>query len=214
MRCSLPGALLFSIVVGGVTAVAGCAAQAAPSASDQAALGDDELNAVNNKMGLRLTYDDPSGRVHATIKMTLQTGERLVLRVRRGRLTVGGQVDLDCSQLAEALPLPAPATTTMMTGTTTGTTSNTTAAPMPSTKPIYVGPEVDRSLLASVYNQQWIDMNISGAVLEQLSVDGADSIVDACIVRDEGVRARLQTSIQYAWDTRDPHIDPALVHGH
>jgi hypothetical protein len=214
MRLSMPGTLLFLIVFGGVASVAGCAAQAAPIAEDQAALGDDELNAVNNKMGLRLRYDDPSGRVRATIKMSLQSGERLVMRVRRGRLTVGGQVDLDCSQLAEALPLPPPATTTMTTGTTTGTTGAATAAPAPSAKPIYVGPEVDRSLLAAVYNQQWIDQNISGDVLEQLSVDNADSIVDACIVRGEGVRARLQTSIQYAWDTSDPHIDPALVHAH
>ena len=195
MRFSLPGALLFMSVLGGVASVAGCATDTTPTGDSEAALGDDELNAVNNKMGLRLTYDDPSGHVRATMKLKLHTGERLVMRVRRGRLTVGGQIDLDCSQLAEALPLPPPPTTTT------------------SAKPIYVGPEVDRSLLACVYNQQWIDQNISADVLEQLSVDGADTIVDACIVREEGVRARLQTSLQYAWDTSDPHIAPALVHG-
>lgn len=205
MRFSLPGVLLFMSVAGSVVAVAGCATDTTPTGDSESALGDDELNAVNNKMGLRLTYDDPSGHVRATMKMKLHVLEHLVMRVRRGRLPVGGQIDLDCSQLAEALPLVPPPVTM-------GTTSSTTAASAVTSKPIYVGPELDRSLLASVYNQQWIDQNISADVLEQLSVDGADAIVDACVVREGAARARLQTSIQYAWDTSDPHIDPALVH--
>lgn len=207
MRVSLPGALLLISVLGGVLAVAGCAADTTPTANDESALGDDELNAVNNKMGLRLTYDDPSSHVRATMKMKLQAGEHLVMRVRRGRLTAGGELDLDCSQLGEALPLQPQATAS--TATTTGTT---TAPPVSSAKPVYVGPPVDRTLLACVYNQQWIDQNISAAVLEQLSVDGTDAIVDACILREGAARARLQTSLQYAWDPNDPHIDPALVH--
>jgi hypothetical protein len=136
------------------------------------------------------------------MKAKLHTGEKLVMRVRRGRLASGAQTVLDCSQLAEAIPLPATPTT--------ATTSSTTTAT--SAKAIYVGPELDRSLLACVYTQQWVDQNIPADVIEQLSVDGADAIVDACIVREEAVRARLQTSLQYAWDASDPHIDPALVH--
>lgn len=205
MRFSLSGVLLFMSVAGSVVAVAGCATDTTEAGDSESALGDDELNAVNNKMGLRLTYDDPSGHVRATMKMKLHVLEHLVMRVRRGRLTAGGQIDLDCSQLAEAqLLVPPPVTM--------GTTGSTTAASAATSKPIYVGPELDRSLLASVYNQQWIDQNISADILEQLSVDGADAIVDACIVREGAARARLQTSIQYAWDTSDPHIDPALVH--
>jgi len=241
MRFSLVRALLFSRAFGVLVAVAvgaivsGCASDdtaAATTGDDDAALGDDELNAVNNKMGLRLTYDDPSGRVRATLKMTLHDGEHLVLRVRRGRLMAGGRIDLDCSQLADA-PLLATAVPVVTMGPTTGgtttgstttgstanamsTTGTTGTTPPPSTpstaKPIYIGPAVDRSLLASVYNQQWIDQNISADVLEQLSVDGTDAIVDACIVRATGVRARLQTSLQYAWDPSDPRIDPALAH--
>jgi hypothetical protein len=209
MRVSLPSALLLISVLGGVSVVAGCATEITPTADSESALGDDELNAVNNKMGLRLTYDDPSSHVRATMRMKLQSGEHLVMRVRRGRLMAGGQLELDCSQLGEALPMQPPAT-----AQTTGTTSNVTAPPVVSAKPIYVGPPVDRSLLACVYNQQWIDQNISADVLEQLSVDGTDAIVDACIVREGAIRARLQTSLQYAWDPRDPQIDPALVHAH
>jgi hypothetical protein len=213
MRFSPARALLFSrafgVVVGTFAAVwlSGCASDTTAATGDSdSALGDDELNAVNNKMGLRLTYDDPSGHVRATLKMKLHETERLVMRVRRGRLMAGGQIDLDCSQLAEAPPLvPAPS----VLATTTTTAAPSTA---PGTKPIYVGPEIDSSLLASVYNQQWIDQNISADVLEELSVDGTDAIVDACIVRGEGVRARLQTSLPYAWDPADPRIDPAFAH--
>ena len=207
MRFSPVRALLFFCgVLGSVASVTGCASDATPPGESASALGDDELNAVNNKMGLRLTYDDPSGHVRATLKLKLHTTERLVMRVRRGRLMPGGQIDLDCSQLGEA-PLLAPVA---MATTSTAAASSTTSSP--SGTPIYVGPEVDRSLLASVYNEQWVNQNISADVLEQLSVDGTDAIVDACIVREQGVRARLQTSLQYAWDTSDPRIDPALVH--
>lgn len=73
MRFSLPGALLFMSVLAGVASVAGCAADTAPTADSEAALGDDELNAVNNKMGLRLTYDDPSGHVRATMRLKLHS---------------------------------------------------------------------------------------------------------------------------------------------
>lgn len=188
MRLSLPALLLFSSALAAVF-VMGCTADTEATADGETALGDDELNAVNNKMGLRLTYDDPSGHVRATMKAKLHAGEKLVMRVRRGRLAGGAQTVLDCSQLAEAVPLSASAI-----------------------KPMYVGPELDRSMLACVYTQQWVDQNIPPDVVQELSVDGADSIVDACIVRQEAVRARLQTSLQYAWDANDPHIDPALVH--
>ncbi|MDB5213947.1 MAG: hypothetical protein JWO86_1874, partial [Myxococcaceae bacterium] len=165
MRPSLPALLFFSSVLACV-ALAGCAADTA-AAPDDAALGDDELNTVNNKMGLRLTYDDPSGHVRATMKTKLHTGEKLVMRVRRGRLTNGAQTDLDCSQLAEAILL----SKTITAATASSTTTTTTTA-----KAIYVGPELDRSMLACVYNEQWINQNITADVLEQLSRDGADAI--------------------------------------
>jgi hypothetical protein len=180
----LAGALGASVAV-----LASCSAPS-DSAGDDVAFGDDELNTTNNKMGLRLRYDEPTGRVHATLKTKLRAGENLRMRVRRGRLSNGAT--LDCGQLADAPLMPT----------------------APATKPVYEGPELERSLLACVYTQQWIDGNLTPPVIEQLSRDGADAIVDACIVRDAldlPPRARLQTSLQYAWDTADPNLNPLLV---
>jgi hypothetical protein len=188
--------LLAGALAASITVLGACSAPSDSSADDEIALGDDELNTTNNKMGLRLRYDEPTGRVRATLKTKLKTGEKLRMRVRRGRLSNGAQTALDCSQLADAVPLAVPLTTTT------------------ASKPVYEGPELDRSLLACVYTQQWIDGNLSAPVIEQLSRDGADAIVDACIVpdaRDIPPRARLQTSLQYAWDTSDPNVNPLLV---
>ena len=182
---------LFASMFGVAVGVMGCGSHAA----DTPVSGDDELNATSNLMGMRLVYDDPSGHVLATVKPLLRAGEKLRMGVRRGRLVVGGQSQLDCTQLAEA-PLMAPGSYT---------------ASRAATSVVYQGPELDRALLASVYSQQWIDANISPAVLQQLSRDGADAIVEACIMAsDASVRMRLQTSIQDAWDASDPNTAPAL----
>ena len=126
-----------------------------------------------------------------TLKAKLRPGEKLMLRVRRGRIAVNAMNDLDCSQLTIATPLvPSP-----------NVTRNT----------VYVGPEMDPTLLVNVYKQEWIDQNINGAALARLSRDGADAIVDACIVADRGVRARLQTSLAYAWDAADPNASAQIV---
>jgi outer membrane murein-binding lipoprotein Lpp len=194
MRSSLSAALLFvGAMVTSSLALAGCgAASEETQADDQAALGDDELNAVNNRMGLKLVYDAPSNHVRATLKAKLQPGEKLMLRVRRGRIAVNAMNDLDCSQLTIATPLVA----------ATSVTRNT----------VYVGPELDPTLLVNVYKQEWIDQNINGQALDRLSRDGADAIVDACIVADRGVRARLQTSLAYAWDAADPNASAQIAH--
>ena len=194
MRSSLSAALLLlGVMAASSLALAGCSGSPddAQSADDQAALGDDELNALNNKMGLRLVYDSPTSRVRATLKAKLRTGERLMLRVRRGRIEVNALNTFDCTQLAVATPLVA----------STYTTRNT----------IYVGPEMDPTLLVNVYRQEWIDQNMSAQTLDHLSRDGADAIVDACIVTDRDVRARLQTSLAYAWDAGDPNASAQIV---
>ena len=59
--------------------------------------------------------------------------------------------------------------------------------------------------------QEWIDQNINATALDRLSRDGADAIVDACIVTDRGIRARLQTSLAYAWDAADPNASAQIV---
>ena len=193
MRSSLSAALLFlGAIVTSSLALAGCsAASDEAQADDQVALGDDELNAVNNRMGLRLVYDAPSNHVRATLKAKLQPNERLMLRVRRGRIAVNAMNALDCSQLTIATPLVA----------ATYVTRNT----------VYVGPEIDAALLVNVYKQEWIDQNINATALDRLSRDGADAIVDACIVTDRGIRARLQTSLAYAWDAADPNASAQIV---
>jgi len=193
MRSSLSAALLLlGAMATSSLALAGCAGSSDEAeADDQAALGDDELNAVNNKMGLRLVYDGPTSRVRATLKSKLQPGERLMLRVRRGRIAVNAMNALDCGQLAVATPLvPTP-----------NVTRNT----------VYVGPEMDPVLLVNVYKQEWIDQNMSAQAIDRLSRDGADAIVDACIISDRAIRARLQTSLAYAWDAGDPNASAQIV---
>ena len=193
MRSSLSVALLLlGAMVTSSLALAGCGASTdEPEADDQAALGDDELNAVNNRMGLRLVYDAPTNHVRATLKAKLQPGERLMLRVRRGRIVLNAMNSLDCSQLTIATPL--------------------VASPYVTRNTVYVGPEMDPVLLVNVYKQEWIDQNMSAAELDRLSRDGADAIVDACIVADRGIRARLQTSLAYAWDAGDPNASAQIV---
>lgn len=194
MRTSLPSALLFcGVMVVSCLGASGCSAASPDEAEpdDQATLGDDELNAVNNKMGLKLDYDGATSRVRATLKTKLKPEDRLMLRVRRGRIAVDAMNSFDCSQLEVATPL--------------------VPAPYVTTKTIYAGPEMDPVLLVNVYRQEWIDQNISATALDRLSRDGADAIVEACIVSSRGIRARLQTSLAYAWDARDPNASSQIV---
>jgi hypothetical protein len=74
---------------------------------------------------------------------------------------------------------------------------------------IYQGPVVEPSLLATVYDQRWIMSHVTPAMLEELQTQGADSIVEACVMSGPEIRARVQTSIAYAWDSSNP-----LLAGH
>jgi hypothetical protein len=194
MRSSLSAALLlFGALAATTLGLAGCSAASDEAPADgETASGDDELNAVNNKMGLKLDYDGTTSHVRATLKTKLQTGERLMLRVRRGRIAVDAMSNLDCSQLTLATPLVP----------TANVTRNT----------VYVGPEIDPTLLVNVYKQEWIDQNMSAQEIDRLSRSGADAIVDACIVSDRATRARLQTSLAYAWDAGDPNASAQISH--
>jgi len=166
----------------------GCSSNGGNSPDDFAQPTEDELTSSTNKMGLRLVFDEPTGHVRATVRSRMRADEKLVMRVRRGRLVNGAQALLDCTQLADAPPLPL----------------------RTYSKVVYDGPEVDRAVLASVYSQEWIDQNISAAMIDRLSREGADAIVEACIVNAQDARIRVQTSIQDAWDGADPHAAPAL----
>lgn len=168
----------------------GCSSSGGNSPEDFAPTSEEALNWATNPMGLRLVYDDVSGHVHATVRSRVLEGEHLVLRVRRGRLAAGEDrlALLDCAQLPVAPPLPE----------------------QMYSRVVYDGPEVDRSLLASVYSQEWIDQNITQDMIERLSREGADAIVEACIVGPQNARIRVQTNIQNAWDGTDPNAAPAL----
>lgn len=191
MRLGIFVALLTVSTVALAAAGTGCGSSGGAASGEDFAEGSDaELTSSTNPIGLRLVYDDPSGHVHAKVRTKLLAGEKLMMRVRRGRLSFGEQASLDCSQLALSPELPIRASYNRI---------------------VYDGPEVDRSLLANVYSQEWIDQNISPDVLQRLSREGADAIVEACIVGDVvEPRIRMQTSIQDAWDKADPNAAPAL----
>lgn len=147
--------------------------------------GEDDLTGATNVMGLRLVYDEPSRHLRATVKKRLREGESLKLAVRRGRLSGNPlAATVDCAQLPAAPPL-APADG--------------------STKVVYDGPEIEPSLLANVYQEQWIMHALTPPLLDRIAREGADSIVEACIVKDEAPRVTLKTSIECAWDERDPN---------
>ncbi|MBX3203662.1 MAG: hypothetical protein KF764_01275 [Labilithrix sp.] len=187
--------LLLTGALASAAALANCAA--APDDDGDEALSDEEINGANNRMGLRLIYDEPSGTVRATVKKRLRAGEQLRLRVRRGRLSSGSQRELSCRELPEAPALPP--------------VEDTSESGSASAKVVYQGPAVDPSLLVSVYDERWIQGNITPEMLDRLAREGADSIVEACIVKGDLVRARLQTSVAYAWDESDPNLGSAGV---
>jgi hypothetical protein len=180
MRLSKASTLLLLLgAIGSGAALANCSAGEAED-DDNLSADSPEVTGIYNAMGLGLRYDEGSGTVRATVRRKLRAGEKLVLRVRRGRLSADSQNQLDCSQLTEAPAMPMEEN---------------------ATKTVYQGPHVDPSLLASVYDENWIMGNITPQMLDQLQREGADSIVEACILKSNGqVRARVQTTLQYAWD--------------
>ncbi len=185
--------LLTSALVSSGAAVTGC------SSGDDEVLGEEEINGLSNRMGLQLIHDEPSSSLRATVQEPLRSGEQLRLRVRRGRLSSESQRALSCRELPEAPPLPpAPAED--------ATESNGASA-----KVVYQGPVVDASLLASVYDAAWIERNMTPDMLDTLAREGADWIVEACIINGAAVRTRLQTSVPYVWDQAYPNLAPHYV---
>ena len=134
MRAPSSPLLKWLLLVGAIAsgcALANCASES-DDAEDEVYGSEDDITGANNRMGLKLVYDEDSHHVRATFKRKLRAGEKLRLRVRRGRLSLDSQRELDCSQLPEAPALPLEEGATKVT---------------------YDGPEVDPSLLASVYTE-------------------------------------------------------------
>lgn len=161
-------------------------------ADDEAAATDSAVTGIGNQLGLRLVYDQTSSTVRATVKRPLEQGEQLRLQVRRGRLSAQSQLELDCNRLPAA-PMVSP------------TSGHGLLGASPSTTVVaYQGPVVDPSLLATVYDEQWILDHVTPKMLEELQTQGADSIVEACVMNGTTIKARVQTSVAFAWDQADP----------
>ena len=154
---------------------------AAPEEEEDAS--EDAVTGVNNTLGLGLVYDSTTSKVKATLKKPLGTGEKLFIRVRRGTITHESQKDLDCGELTEAPPV-------------------TKGDALSNGKAIYEGPSVSKELvdLLSLYNdERWYGGNETAEMRAEVE-KGPDAIVEACVLHDGKVRAKLLTNLAYAWD--------------
>lgn len=157
---------------------------AAPAEEDEE-LTEDEITGVNNKLGLGLRYDDKTGRVQATLAGGLRDGEKLFVRVRRGKLSITSQRELDCRELTQAKPL-------------TGVGERELTG-----KVVYQGPKVDKGVfdLVNLYKDpNWATGDVPQEIKDDIKRFGPDPIVEACILKGDKVRAKLQTNLVYAWD--------------
>jgi len=157
----------------------------APAEEAEAEPSEDEITGVNNALGLGLRYDEKTGRVQASLNGNLREGENLFIRVRRGKITINSQKQLDCKDLTQASPL-AGAGERELTG-----------------KVLFQGPKVDRAIfdLVHVYDDpNWATGNVPQSLKDDLKKFGPDPIVEACILKGDKVRAKLQTNLAYAWD--------------
>jgi len=174
--------LLAALTLAATSALVHCAA---PEEEEEGEASEDAITGVHNALGLGLRYDDKSGTVQASLKKPLAEGEKLLIRVRRGTITPTSQKQLDCKDLTQAKPITG--------GGKQEITGNL----------VYQGPKVDKSIfdLVKIYSDEnWA----TGTVARQLNEDviklGADPIVEACVIKGDKVKARLQTNLAYAWD--------------
>jgi len=172
--------LVAALAVAAGAALVHCAA---PEEEDEA-LSEDQVTGVNNALGLGLRYDDKSGRVHATLKTPLKDGEKLFVRVRRGKMQLDTQKTLKCEELAQARPLA-------------GGERELTG------KIVFQGPKVDKSIFDLVHlyeDPNWATGDVPQSVKDDIKQYGPDPIVEACVMKGDKVRARLATNLAYAWD--------------
>jgi hypothetical protein len=173
--------LVAALVVAAGSALIHCAAPA----DEEADLSEDQITGVNNALGLGLRYEEKSGKVQATLSGGLKDGEKLYVRVRRGKMTLTSQKDLDCSTLTQARPL-AGSGERELTG-----------------KIVYQGPKVEKSVfdLAKLYDDpNWATGRVPQSVKDDIAKYGPDPIVEACVMAGDKVRAKLATNLAYAWD--------------
>lgn len=164
--------------VGSSAALLNCSSDASNEEISEA-----DVTGVNNTLGLSLLYDADSGKVRASVRGSLSAGEELYLRVRRGTIQHDSEKNLDCSELARA-----PAVTS--------------SAQRIAGKTLYEGPAVSKEILGlvGIYNDpRWYGGRETPEMTAEIQ-KGPDPIVEACVVREGKVRARLLTNLAYAWD--------------
>lgn len=177
--------LFAALCASSVAALVHCAA---PPEEEQD-LSEDHVTGVSNALGLGLRYDETKGTVQATLRDRLADGEQLYIRVRRGKITGASQRELDCKDLTQTTPV-------------------TIGRREPGGKLVYQGPAVDSSIIDLVHlydDPRWATGDVPRALQDEVRKLGSDPIVEACILRGDKVRAKLQTNLVYAWDvaTRD-----------
>jgi len=173
--------LLAALAIAPALALVHCAA---PVEEDED-LTEDQITGVNNALGLALRYEEASGHVQATLSGGLKDGEKLFIRVRRGKLALTSQTDLNCADLAQARP-PAGSGERELTG-----------------KVVYQGPQVDKSIFDLIHlydDPNWAIGDVPQALKDEVRLLGPDPIVEACVMKGDKPRAKLATNLAYAWD--------------
>src|SRR5205085_1542346 len=97
-------------------------------------------------------------------------GEKLFVRVRRGKITQTSQKDLDCKDLTQAKPLA-------------GSGDREATGHV-----VYQGPKVDKSIfdLVHLYDDvRWGTDQMPQAVRDDVKKNGPDAIVEACILKGD-----------------------------
>lgn len=173
--------LVAAVAVAAASALVHCAA---PQEEDEE-LTEDAVTGVNNALGLGLRFDEKTGKVQGTLKTPLAEGEKLFVRVRRGKLTQTSQKEMNCKDLTQAKPLAG-----------SGDREQTG-------KIVYQGPKVDKAIFDLVHlyeNPNWATGDVPQSLKDDIKKNGPDPIVEACILKGDKVRAKLQTNLAYAWD--------------
>ena len=159
---------------------------------------EEAVSGVRNKLGLSLRFDEKTHQVQATLAQPLEDDEQLYVRVRAGKMTLGAEKTLDCKSLGLAKPIRS------------GGARELTG------KVVYQGPKVDPGVfaLATLYSDpRWAAGDVPGATLAMAKMP--DPIVEACVLKGDTVKAKLQVNLAYAWDvsTKDKAFLKTLTEG-
>jgi cytochrome c553 len=152
------------------------------STAEEAEASEDDVVGVSNALGLGVRYNQKTGTLQATLKQPLAEGETLKVRLRAGKITETSQKQLDCSELPAIGDRSAPA--------------------FEGAKVVYQGGTVDAHLfeLLKLYDDpNWATGDVSAAQKERAK--NPDPIVEACVVKGNVVKGKIQVNLAYAFDT-------------